>query len=453
MTAAFRRGSVQPLTTIAERYGDVAYLGFPIQAYVVSSAEGAAHVLVRNHHNYRKSNNYREMRQVMGDGLVTSEGERWVAQRRIVGSGFVSRAIESYAPVIADQAKAMVHRWKSAGDGEEPFDLEPHLVELSCGVASRLFFGVSAQAVAQRVHHAARIAGDAVIRRIYSPFPAPRWIPTRGNRAERAAVRTLDSIIYEVLDRETMSPEGSEPEATTVLSLLRGAHFGGGSSPLPPSARRRLRDELMTLFVAGHDTICASLVWFYYLLGQHPEVQARVQAEVDQVVGRGEVTHAATQGLRFTRSVLLESLRLYPAIPVVARTPKAEDRIHGLRIPPESVVLIPVQAIHRDGRYWPNPLTFDPERFLETGTQTKGSFLPFALGPRRCIGAGLAMLEALIVVATLAQSYSIQVEPGFSAQPHTTITMRSKNGLQVRALPRRAASIKRSVAAKKITEV
>jgi cytochrome P450 len=214
-----------------------------------------------------------------------------------------------------------------------------------------------------------------------------------------------------------------------VLALLRVAVDEDGRTSM---TREQLRDELMTLFLAGHDTICASLLWFYYLVGTRPEVDAAIAAEVKAVCDDDDITFAHVARLKYVEAAFLEAMRLYPAIPVIARTPLADDVLGEHRVPAGSVVLLPVIWLHRDPARWERPAEFVPERFLERPKPPTGGFLPFSAGPRKCIGDQLAMVEALTIIATIARSFSLRVEPGFVPRAHTSITMQPENGLMVR---------------------
>ena len=391
---SLKSGSVVELERLRATYGDIAYVPFPVRAFVVFSPELIRRVLVVEQRKYRKSNNYGELRYAMGDGLVTSDGPQWVAQRRELSGAFCPHAVAAYRAGWRATTEQLASDWVTQHGGGAPFNAVADLGELTACLANLVLFGREHRASAKRMHALIRAASEAVVARIYNPTAAPRWLPTSANRSERRVVAELDAIV----ERQSGAPrQGRTP---TVLEMLDRS-----------SARRR-RDQLVTLLLAGQDTLHAALTWALYCLAAHPEHQERAHSDA-----------------AYRTAALSESMRLYPPIPMVGRTPTANTALGEFDIPEGSVVLCALSCLHRHPRLWERPNTFDPTRFVGDQAVPEGAFLPFASGPRKCIGAHLAMAEAEVVLSTLLARFRFSVAPGFRPEPHTTITMFPKNGL------------------------
>ena len=427
---AFSGGDIDAFTSLREKYGDVVWLGAPIGAYVVFHPEAAERILVSNHRNYKKSNNYKEMKLVMGNGLVTSDGELWQQQRRRVAGTFKRDSLRHYAQIINDLTEESLIAWEAHSSVEEPLDLTEAIGHLTCRIAGQVFLGVEVEGVATEVQRCSTLAADAFLKRVYAPIKIPRPVPTPANRREKKAVQTLDRIIYKLMDDFRRDP----PATPSVLGALLQEVQGGN-----PMSARQIRDEVCTLFLAGQETISAGIQWFLHLLASKPGFQERIATEV-VALGESPPSLSNLRHLPELGAAFKEALRLYPPIPVLGRTPLADDVLSGYDIPKGSVVLCPIYALHRDERFWPDPTVFSPNRFLNKEAPTPGTYLPFAAGPRKCIGDDLAMIEGLLIGAAVLQRFELVPESKSFPTPHTTITLNPEGGPRMLLLPRRKST-------------
>ncbi|MEM9193241.1 MAG: cytochrome P450, partial [Myxococcota bacterium] len=403
------------------------------------------------HRSYVKSKNYRELRRIMGEGLVTYDGPTWVDQRRRVQPAFTRAAVAELRPRLERSARRFV---ESLAGGEQ--DLTAPINEVSSRLTNQVLFGVEGRRPG-RLHGWIETVSEAAVARIYEPVAVPRWISTKRRRDEQAAIDAIDEEVralfrdrqgvpnrqgvldrQSVPDRQSVRGQQRVPNRVSVLNRVsvpnrrsvRGQKSGAPSvsCELVDDAviglPRSLRDQLVTLLLTGQDTLAAALKWFVLTLADHPELQFRIGAEAQ--TERGEAPLA--------KAVLFEVLRLYPPIPVVARTPVEERRLGEFAIPAGSVVLCCIEALHRHPAHWSEPARFMPERFLNASSHR--AYLPFSAGPRRCIGAQLAVVQCLAVIKALFARFEVH-RPSEAVVSKTTITL-SPRAVRVALKPRRA---------------
>ena len=274
------------------------------------------------------------------------------------------------------------------------------------------------------MHRGSSLAGDAFLRRVYPPISLPRWVPTKTHRAEREAVETLDRIVYELIDRGTA--QGRKSHVLSMFLSVVDEETGEGMS------RHQLRDELITIFLAGHDTINAAFTWFFYLLAGHPDVQEKITVEIVEVAPDKIMKPSQYRELRYTEVAFNEALRIYPVIPVLARTSIRDVLLGDYVVASNSIVLCPIYGLHRSPRYWDCPEEYRPERFLMQENGYNYRFIPFVGVPRKCIGDRLAMAEAMIIISKVLEVCRLERMSGFVPKPHTIITMMSQNGMRLR---------------------
>lgn len=409
-------GDVDVFGELRDRYGDVVWLGWPISRHLAFHPDVARRVLVDNAHNYTKSRNYEDLKPLMGEGLVTAEGEVWRRQRRRVGRAFHRGAIAGYATRVAHHADRAVASWTGT------VDLTDEMEDLTCRIAGDALLGIDTAAVAREVRDHARVASDAFLARVYTSLAPPRWLPTRANRREAAAIAGLERIVADLLE----APDRGQLCALGLMRSWRDPESGDAMTPL------QLRDEIITLFLAGHDTISGAMQWFFDLVARHPEVQAEIHDELDAI---GDLTPQALSGLTTLHNAWQEALRLFPPVPMLARMPLEDDVIGGFHLPAGGCVIVPIYSLHRDPRFWDDPHGFRPERFARL--PQPGTYLPFAAGPRKCLGDDLAMVEGLLIAATVLRQVSL--EPvGPPPQPRATITLAPRQHVRLRTRTRRS---------------
>lgn len=411
-------------TRCAREYGDVVFYRFlHVPICQVNHPDGIEQVLVRQASNFHKSKDYAALRFVLGNGLLTNEGANWQAQRQLMQPAFRHESIAAYAEIMSSSAEAFLSRWK---DGESR-DVHEDMTQLTLDVVTRSLFGA-------RVSQDARSVGAdvaAVMARFFQQaalsFVLPDGTPLpKGPRLLRSK-RRLDQKILGIIHERRSSPS----PANDLLQILLDAQDEHGSR----MTDEQLRDEIMTLFLAGHETTANALSWTWYLLAQNPGAERALAAELDSVLGVAAPTLADLPRLPYTEMVIKESMRLYPPAWGIGRRAIRDFELNGYRIPAGTNVFLLQWVTHRDPRFFPDPERFDPERWrddpIRRGRLPRFAYFPFGGGPRVCIGAGFAMMEATLLLATLAQRFQLSLLPNSRVTPFFSITLRPKHGLKM----------------------
>jgi cytochrome P450 len=424
------------LTACARRYGDFVPLRFGLlPGLLLSHPDLAEEVLVTQHRYFVKSPTVRRLR-VLGNGLLTSEGEVWRRQRRLMQPAFHRRRVAGYAETMVRQTERMLAGWR---DGETR-DVVRDMTALTMGIVTETLFGAGlpgGPGTLEELGAALAAIGEHFNSRTYSlRFFLPDAVPTPGNLRLRRAIARLDRVIYGIIGERR---RGGLADGGDLLSLLLRARDepdeeGGRASGQGAGGMtdRQLRDEVMTLFLAGHDTTALALSWTWALLAQHPVAEARLHAELREVLGGRAPAAADLPRLRYTEHVLTEALRLYPPAWAVGRQAVADCEIGGRRVRRGTVVTISQWVIHRDPRFFADADAFRPERWADglAGRLPRYAYFPFGGGPRVCIGAGFAMTEAVLLLATIAQRFRLSLEAGFALTPQPFVTLRPKHGVR-----------------------
>jgi cytochrome P450 len=408
---AFRGGNIDALDALHERYGALCYLPAPMGAFVIFAPELMAQVLQHEHRNYTKSHNYAQLKYVLGEGLVTSEGAAWVSQRRQLAKLFQSSSIAGYA----EHVEPVIAAWAEEVFAEQPrvaFDVSDALARLAVGLSCSLLFGETAVHETHMLRVSLDVASQAAVERIYAVLRLPRWIPLLVHKQEREARNALDGFV----ERQVrMVPEGR----LCGLTMLRSIE--------PKLTKKEMRDQLITLLVAGQDTMLAALSWLINCLASRPELQEAIRIEAQKAAS--STPSARLDRAPLARSCVLEALRLWPPIPMIARSPNADLQLGDVVIPKGSVVLCAIRAMQRSSTLWSSPLSFDPTRFRNESEHQ--GFAAFGLGPRRCIGEKLALYELVSVLSALLLRGKITSTLTRDPIAHTTIAMKPKHGIAV----------------------
>jgi cytochrome P450 len=415
------------------QYGDYARIrAFPgIYVYLLAHPEAVEHVLVRNHKNYRKPDFFNgPVGELAGQGLVTSEGETWRTHRKLVQPAFHRERMAGLGTLMAGAAEAMARDWERSGPGRV-LDILPEMMRLTLRIASTTLFSADISGEADSIGGAFRTAFAHVSRLMNRPPFVPRWLPTPENRRFAEAKRLLDRVVLELIEARRQEG-GSREDLLSTLLAAQDEETGLGMSDA------QVKDEVLTLLLAGHDTVGAALGWTWYLLGQHPDVQDRL---FDEVHGRLEgrtPTAADLPELPLSRAVFEEALRLYPPAPGMPREALGPDEIGGFGIPKKAIVVLSQYVTHRHPEFWDDPERFDPERFLpgRGAGRPKFAYYPFGGGPRSCVGNHFALMEGALVLATIAQRFRVELVPGQAIEPDTTFTLKPKPGVRVALWPR-----------------
>lgn len=419
--AEYKTGRLAFLVRCAREYGDVVSLRFgPRRIFLVSNPHDIETILVAENHNYIKHFALRLAPLVLGKGLLTSGGDFWLRQRRLIQPGFSRQRIAAYAPLMVEATQELLASWQPG----QKCDILTEMMRLTLNIAARTLFGSDVSSSASSVSQALQILQDAFLVKFNSLIPIPEFIPTPGNLRLRRAVRQLDAILYSMIRQRRSSQE----QRGDLLSLLLHARDEVDNTGMTD---RQLRDEAMTLFLAGHETTALTLSWAWYLLSQDPRAEARLVAEVQAVLGSRTPTADDCPHLPFAEAVILESMRLYPPAYIIGRENLHACEVAGFHAPPGTTMLMSQWVVQRDPRFYEHPEQFLPERWLSGLAQRlpKYAYFPFGGGPRLCIGNTFAMMETVLVLATLARHYCFTLVPDHVVEPLPTFTLRPRNGI------------------------
>ena len=416
------------LTAAFRDHGEVARLRFgPYDYYLVNDPEIVKHVLVDNAKNYQKSKSYEGLRLVLGNGLVTSEGDFWRRQRKLAQPAFHKEKLQAFATTMVDSTAAMLDRWE--GDAALTVDVHAEMMRLTLSIVGRTLFGKDlgadsgdAAEIGDAIRVALRHANDYA----EALIKVPPWLPTPGNLRFSRAIKRLDAMVFALIEARRASGRDEQDLLSMLMSARDDADRG--------MTDRQLRDEVMTLVLAGHETTAVALGWTFYLLSRHPDVERRMLAEITEVLGDRLPTFDDLPRLTYTAQVLSESMRLYPPVWIFERRALAADRLGDYPIEAGATVAISPYTLHRNARFFPNPEGFDPERFGKeaSAARPRTAYMPFAMGPRQCIGDAFAKMEAVLIVAAVLPKYRLSLLPGFRAEAEAKVTLRPRAGLPMR---------------------
>jgi cytochrome P450 len=419
----FRRDRLDFLTRCVREYGDVVKLRFAHRAiYVVNDPQLIEEVLVTRSKDFIKHFALRMNPLVLGRGLLTSEGEFWLRQRRLIQPVFNRGRIMSYAGVMADIAERVIGTWKAG----EARDIHVEMMRLTLEIAAQTLFGTEVGSESHAVMHALEVLQNNFLERFNSIIPPPVWLPTPANWRAKAAVRQLDTILYRIIRQRRESRE----DRGDLLSLLLKARADDDGDQAGMTDRQ-VRDEAMTLFLAGHETTALVLSWAWYLLAGHEEVARKLAQEADSILQGRLPTAQDWPNLKYTEMVALEAMRLYPPAYVVGREATVDGALGGYFVPRKTTLLMPQWTVQRDPRFFDAPDTFRPERWGEEKIKElpRFAYFPFGGGPRVCIGNTFAMMEMVLVLATIARRFHFRMQPGATVTPQPTFTLRPMHGV------------------------
>lgn len=397
-----------------------------IKLYFLGHPDAIEYVLHTNYKNYRKPDTFNDSVGLLaGQGILTSEGETWRQQRRLMQPAFARQAVARLSGHIVDAVEQFIAEWLEEGD-RRTVDVLPEMMRLGLRVASTTLFSTDISGQADAIGNAYRTAFDYVSLKMNGRLLfTPLWLPTRRNREFRRSKALLDRVVLELIARRRQAPPQND-----VLGLLLAAQDEESGRSMTD---QQLRDEAITLLTAGHETAGAALSWCWYLLGQHPEVQEALHAQVSARLGGRTPTADDLPALPLATAIFEESMRLYPPAWGMPRETLADDVIHGYRVPARSTIVLSQLVAHRHPVFWSDPDRFDPSRFLpgQGHDRPKFAYFPFGGGPRLCIGNHMAMIEGPLLLAALAQRFRFQLVPGQNIVPDPTFTLRPAPGVQM----------------------
>lgn len=439
MLPAVRRNPTAAFMRAALRFGDVAYFKIgPRRGYLLTNPADVRHVLQDNARNYHKSPLYDKLRLSLGNGLLTSEDEFWLRQRRIAQPAFHRQRIAALASVMAEAARDAAAEWETIAAGGRPVDVADEMMRLTRTVVLRALLGADLGPFASQVDPAWTTMNQYVGESFWSLGFTDRW-PTSKYRRFQAARAVLRGAVDHVISQRRHSASDSGD----LLSLLLSARDEETGEAMTDE---QLRVEVTTFLLAGQETTSLALTWTWYLLSQHAGAQQRLESEIDAVLDGRPPGYTDLVSLPFTRMVIDEALRLYPPAWGFSRQALADDELGGFHLPSGWLAFVIPYVLHRLPAFWQDPEAFDPERFLpeRSADRPKFVYLPFGAGPRQCIGNHFALIEAQLVVATLAQSYRLHLVPRHRVEPWPLITLRPRFGMPM-IIERRTAGLPRRV--------
>jgi cytochrome P450 len=419
----YARDPLDFLSRCSREYGDVVRLRLPgLPLYLLNNPDDVEQVLVKNNRAFVKSRYFRRELGFLGKGLLNSEGEFWRRQRRLAQPTFHRRRINAYGEVMVSYTERMLATWRAG----EIRDIHQEMMRLLLEIVAKVLFDAEIaesrevrEALDRAVKRFDEQGSGMLVRFLLGNFPTPT------NLRFRRAVGRLDEVIYGIIDERRSSGK----DTGDLLSMLLHAQDEEGNQ----MSNRQLRDEVITLLLAGHETNALALSWTWYLLSRHPEVETKLLDEFREVLGDRAPTVDDVPRLRYAEMVIKESMRLYPPAWGLSREAAEECEIGGYRVPAGTQLFIVLWVLHRDPRYFEDPETFHPERWEDGSAKRtpKYAYLPFGAGPRLCIGSSFAMTEAILLLATVAKSFRLKLASEQPVIPQPSVTLRPGGGMRM----------------------
>lgn len=415
--AAFRRDVLGLLLESAATYGDIVRFRVgPIVVHFVNEPASIAQVLQSKGRYDKQTRSTAAIRAICDASLLTTEGPAWERRRRLMQPAFHRQRLGTLVDRITPLIDVRLATWRAG----QTVDIASEMMRVTFAIVGVAILGVDVGAASADVEADIAFMLQRVFDRWGQIVPLPTWVPTRGQRRFRRALANVDAVV----DRIIAEHRSGTSRAADLLTLLMDARDAESGAAFTDG---ELRNEVITMLLAGHETTASALAWTFAHLAAHPEAAARVRAEVAQVLGERTPTFDDLPALEVTTAAIQEAMRLSPPIWAIERRAVKADVIGGYAIPAGSSVIVSPYALHRHPRYWTSPLTFDLNRFV--GVKAPAAYLPFGAGPRYCIGAEFAMLEARLVVAMVMQRWQLTLEPGHTVVPQPSLTLRLTDGL------------------------
>lgn len=422
--------ALNPVTVLSkylDEYGDTFrfYLGGLKEAMITTNPVVIQHVLKTNAENYQKSHiQVKRMGHFLGKGLLTTHGEAWRTQRRLIQKGFDRKQLDALASIMQDSlAESMIEFDRQVHLG--PVDIYPHLMKMTFAMVARSLFGAKLRDEdIDEISHTISTIQEFIVRQTLQPYLNP-WFEISGELRKHDEMRVhADGILMNYIQQRRHQEPGHD-----LLQTLMDARYSDGEG----MSDSLVLSESMQLLVAGHETSSNSLSWLLYLLSTRPDCLARVRQEMDAVLGDHPLTHADVMRLEYTTQVIQEGLRLYPPFWMIDRMAVEDDRVGDVIIPKGSMVIVYVYGAHHAKNSWTNPETFDPERFARSNPNPPAPFtyIPFGGGPRGCIGGNYAMLQILMILSVVLRRYDLHLTPGQTITPRPMVILRPTYGIRM----------------------
>jgi cytochrome P450 len=422
----FARDPLGALLNAAIKYGPVVRLNLAGRnVYLVSHPAAVKYVLQDNNRNYAKG--YDQAKPLMGNGLVTSEGEFWRSQRRLIQPTFNRQQITHYTLTMTQTTEEFLTHWDQLAAQGRAFNIAEEMMRLTQTIIVRTMFSSDIGGQADALGKAFDQTLEHLNQTLFSPHPILQKLPTPANLRHKRALAFLDDFVYGLIEKRRASGE----DKGDLLSRLILAEHPETGERMPD---QQIRDELMTIFLAGHETTANALAWTWYLLGHHPQAEERLLSEIDTVLCNRPPNIEDIPALTYSAMVFSEALRLYPPAWMFARHAIEEDSVMGYRIPAGSMLFLSPYVTQHHPEHWVEPERFDPERFnqLRSQEQARYAYFPFGGGPRQCIGNHFAQVEALLIMARMLQRYRIRLDKSVTVKPTAIATLQPRPGVFVK---------------------
>lgn len=437
----FRNDILGTMQKWVKEYGDAVRFRFFLSnyGYLFCHPDHNKHFFQDNNRNYTKlpSPTVGALVPLVGYGLLTSDGESWLRQRRLVQPAFHRQRIQSFSRIMTKATSRLIEAWQSHARQDLVIDVSEEMARLTLEIVGKSLFSVDLTREAQTVGEAFTAVNRQFRQFSSNPFGIQmmkmRWLPR--TRRFLGNIAILDEVVWGIINERRRLRERAVGESNDLLDLLMDARDEDSGESMND---RQLRDEVMTLMLAGHETTANALTWTLYLISQHPQVQARLEGEVDQLLGGEPPSFEDVGRLQYTTMVLEEAMRLYPPAYAVTRTAADEDIVGGMRIEKGALISLSAYLTHRHPDFWEDAEVFDPERFSpeRKAQRPRYAYIPFGGGPRMCIGNTFAMTEAILIMAMLVQRFRLSHEPDHIVEMEPLITLRPKYGMRMRLTER-----------------
>lgn len=430
--AEIRRDRLGFLIEMARRYGDIAKFRIAhLSIYQVNHPDGIHQILQGNHLNYTKQAfGFNSIKLALGNGLVTSDGEFWLRQRRLVQPVFHRKYVTTFVDVMQQATTEMLDRWHTSFLEANIIDVAAEIQNLTLRIITQALFRSQVRDETRAIAEAIHILTQSISLRFDFPLYPPLFIPTVRNRRFKAALATVDQIVFSIIEQHRNSQADTQ-DLLSMMMAARDEQTGEGMSD------KQLRDEVITLTNAGHGTVANALTWTLYLLSLHPEILRKLRDQVDRGLSGRTPTAEDLPSLSYTRWVIEEAMRLYPPVWITVRRALRDDEVCDFHVPANAIVVVSPYVLHHDHRYWLNPEGFDPDRFSpeQSGKRPRYAYFPFGGGPHLCLGKDFALLEAQLILIMLIQRYRLDLLPGSNIEAEALAGLRPRKGLPMTMHP------------------
>ncbi len=416
------------LFELARDYGDVVHVGLgSFQLYFINHPDYLYEILVRQAAKVRKPRSLsRPIAEFLGTGLLVSDGEYWKQQRRTIQPAFHHKQVEGYAQVMVDSIRDVMISW----DNGAVYDIDHEMMRMTLPMVTRSLFQMDVSYAVDDIAEAVKIIQKISYRQGQTPLPLPLWVPLPNHIRKQSAMERLDEIVARIIQQGRKAEKGG----SDLLSMLMDSVDDTGNS----LTDQQVRDEVMTVLLAGHESTANALTWMWYLLAQYPDVQEKLLAELESVLGDAPPTAEDLRRLPYNHLVVKEALRLYPPAWALPREPIEDIMIGGYRIPKGSLVIGVPYVIQRDARYYPEPNRFMPERFENERERNipQYAYIPFGSGPRFCVGNTFALMAMQFILASVHRRFRFELTAGETVSTDPLLTLRPKHGMFMRVIAR-----------------